>query len=73
MVLFHVFYKIILEIFYLAKANIFNSKLMPLKLVFLTKKQSEYTIIFKNGDDIRQDHLVLNVISLINDVNLFFL
>lgn len=41
---------------------------MPLKLVFLTSRQNEYTIIFKNGDDIRQDHLVLKVITLINDV-----
>ena len=43
------------------KATLFKSSLMPAKLTFRTVSGGEYVTIFKNGDDLRQDQLILQV------------
>lgn len=47
-------------------AYVFKSALNPLKITFLTPNRQEYSIIYKNGDDVRQDQLCLNIIMLID-------
>ena len=43
------------------KATLFKSSLMPAKITFTTESGEEYVAIFKNGDDLRQDQLILQV------------
>lgn len=53
------------------KATMFKSNLMPCKFVFKTQEASEYSVIYKVGDDLRQDQLVLQMISLMDTVSKF--
>jgi phosphatidylinositol 3-kinase len=48
------------------KASLFKSALMPSRLSFTTVQNQEYVTILKYGDDLRQDQLILQTITLID-------
>eukprot|EP00048_Salpingoeca_helianthica_P007877 m.115717 g.115717 ORF g.115717 m.115717 type:complete len:643 (+) comp14452_c18_seq2:335-2263(+) len=49
-----------------ATAHVFKSAMMPLGLDFETEGGGTYSVIYKNGDDLRQDQLVVQMIRLID-------
>jgi len=49
-----------------SKATLFKSALMPSRLSFLTTDDREYVAILKYGDDLRQDQLILETITLMD-------
>ena len=50
-------------------STMFKSNLMPCKFVFKTDdRDGEYSVIYKIGDDLRQDQLVLQMIALMDKV-----
>ena len=42
---------------------------MPCRLTFRTAQGTQYVAMFKHGDDLRQDQLVLQMIELMDKVD----
>lgn len=48
--------------------KVYKSSLSPLKLTFKTIDKQSYSLMYKVGDDLRQDQLVVQIITLMNEL-----
>lgn len=51
-----------------SSCKVFKSSLSPLKITFLTTKGTQYSLMFKVGDDLIQDQLVVQIIKLMDQL-----
>jgi phosphatidylinositol 3-kinase len=53
---------------YPEETMVFKSSLFPIMITFKTSSGRKYPIIFKTGDDLRQDQLVIQIITLMDQL-----
>ena len=50
------------------RCTVFLSKQLPFKVCFETEDEDTFEVIYKQGDDMRQDQLIIQMVSLMNDL-----